>query len=171
MSATLNIFDRYLHTHEHETLEGERAMAEFDRILNSHKRTDSVPVEVAQQLVARQKGDYERLWPLLEELANNEVLVAEKGLKARAEHEAAELKRILEAQLERLSENIATTVDTQTLPPDQQQQFKLDREYWGLRFRQIREELKVEPDKLRSLYTIALRRFEPVGLLYLWGRA
>ena len=171
MSATLNIFDRYLHTHEHETLEGERAMAEFDRILNSPERLESVPVEVAQQLVARQKGDYERLWPLLEELANNEVLVAEKGLKARAEHEAAELKRILEAQLERLSENIATTVDTQTLPPDQQQQFKLDREYWGQRFRQIREELKVEPDKLRSLYTIALRRFEPVGLLYLWGRA
>ena len=33
---------------------------------------------------------------------------------------------------------------------------------------ELERELEREPEQLESLYEVKLRRFEPVGLIYLW---
>ena len=34
--------------------------------------------------------------------------------------------------------------------------------------RRRQDEMRIEPDELRALYTVSLKRLVPVGLVYLW---
>ena len=36
------------------------------------------------------------------------------------------------------------------------------------RLQQLRQELESEPEQVKALYKVALKRLEPVGLVYLW---
>jgi hypothetical protein len=50
----------------------------------------------------------------------------------------------------------------------QRDQYEADMEHMGKRLAAIDGELETEPAQIRSLYQVALRRLEPVGLVYLW---
>lgn len=51
---------------------------------------------------------------------------------------------------------------------DELLQLDANKRYWSKRLEQLRDELKTEPERIQSLYSVMARRVEPVGLVYLW---
>lgn len=53
----------------------------------------------------------------------------------------------------------------------EREQFERDRRFMDLRLAQIEAEERAEPAAILRAYEVALTRFEPLGLLYLWPTA
>ena len=56
------------------------------------------------------------------------------------------------------------------LTKGQQKQVEADRKHMERRLQAIDREIKEEPEDLKSLYQVSLRRLQPVGLVVLWPR-
>ena len=50
-------------------------------------------------------------------------------------------------------------------------QLERDRRIWRDRLGRLDDELHREPARIQRGYQVVLRRFEPVGLAYLWSEA
>ena len=53
----------------------------------------------------------------------------------------------------------------------QREQLEKDRDYMEQRLVDIEREIETEPGQIEGLYRVAVRRLEPVGLMYLWPEA
>ena len=51
---------------------------------------------------------------------------------------------------------------------DEIRQLEADKKHWHRRLDALERELDSEPARIRQSYVIKARRFEPVGLVYLW---
>ncbi len=52
--------------------------------------------------------------------------------------------------------------------PDEKRQLNANKRFWAKRLEMLKDELKIEPDRIRELYDVKATRIEPVGLVYLW---
>ena len=61
--------------------------------------------------------------------------------------------------------------DFDELTKEEQRQVEADRKYIEQRLVAIEREMREEPEDLKSLYQVSLRRLQPVGLVVLWSKA
>lgn len=132
---------------------------------------EPVPDEVKERFVHNATSDYAALWAALEEEAEAKAHQAELDLKKRADEESRALKAILENQRAAITKQInqvALPFTTSATEQEQLRQFQADAAHMEARYRAMEEEIATEPDQLKEIYQVALKRLEPVGIVYLW---
>ena len=124
------------------------------------------------ELLARAADDLRAAWKPLSDDADASAHAAEQKLRTRAESEAMGLRALLAVQrqaiVRELQRRTQLSFDFAESERDQKQQEEQDRRHMEKRLVEIDRELDSEPDEIRKLYRIALRRMTPVGLIYLW---
>ena len=137
-------------------------------------RADTKPVakQVAATLAAAAPEDFAALWPEIQVEADAVAHEAGAKLDARARAESAALTRLLEEQRAAIGAELARRrqlgFEWSDAERDQRDQYEADEAHMAARLAAIDRELDTEPAQIRSLYQVALRRLEPVGLVYLW---
>jgi ERCC4-related helicase len=155
---------------------GEGAKKEVLQLLDdalAQPRLRDVPDGVRTRLKAHATQDVGELHPHLEKRAEVLSGQAQRALAARGDQEAREMKRILEAQRDRIEKQHekATAPDRQLtlgFSKDEERQFAANQKHWSARLLALEEEIEDEPDRIRSGYDVQATRIEPVGLVYLW---
>ena len=121
---------------------------------------------------------------LLDRLAEHDLAVAvgERGVGRGRGHVAGVdvLVEGLEAILERQKDAIETQLQLkpgqtsfifEKLSRSEQNQVVADRKHMERRLQAIEQEIQEEPEDLKALYEISLRRLQPVGLVVQWPKA
>jgi SNF2 family DNA or RNA helicase len=142
-------------------------------VLEQHLRDPKAHPEASANERARKHAarDVAALWPALLETATEAEAAARQALSTRGEAEANEMVRVLERQRTRILQvqaNRQLPLLLTDADKEQQEQFERDLRSMAKRLGDIEIELDREPAAIRRTYTVALRRFEPVGLVYLW---
>jgi hypothetical protein len=108
------------------------------------------------------------------EQADQDAKEAEIGLGRRATEESVALRKILEGQRAKISEELKTRTAGQQMLPFQESDHRERRQYQDeirnmeQRFHALDRELETEPRQIEDLYRVSLTRLQPVGLVYLW---
>jgi len=132
----------------------------------------SLAREVRRQVLARCTRDFELLWPTLEAQSGQATAKADEALQARGERESADMEALLTRQRTRILEQFTAhkqlSLALEQGVTEEREQFERDRRFMDARLEAIEREIIDEPHAIRASYQVALRRFEPVGLAYLW---
>jgi hypothetical protein len=149
-----------------------KTLDRLEQLLLEAPHGDDVPASVKQRLIKTAAKDFSTLWPHVEAEADNERHEAERMLSTRASEESEALRRILTSQraaiVATLDERSQLTLPFAENEKDQREQFERDRKHMNGRLDSIEAEIEHEPQQIVDLYKIALRRLQPVGLIYLW---
>ena len=141
----------------------------LDRILRRAPDHPGVSDTVAERLADSAPEDFATLWPHIRDEADSKALEAVRRLAERGAEEAQALRRILEDQRDAIDRELGRQLLLFTdSEADQKEQFEHDRKYMERRRGAIEQEIETEPAQLEELYQVALKRLEPVGLVYLW---
>ncbi|MBL8618915.1 MAG: DEAD/DEAH box helicase [Deltaproteobacteria bacterium] len=128
--------------------------------------------QVATAVRQRALRDFGALWPTLAARGAMAAQEAQRLLEARGQREAADLRALLlrqraaiEAQL-----RVGGPEEGALLPTieAEREQLERDRRFLLRRLDDLEAELNTEPAAIEASYAVALQRFEPVGLAYLW---
>lgn len=144
-----------------------------ERLERARPTLEPFPPEVRRQLLARAVADRAALMTPLRAEADAEAVEVDRQLAKRAAEEADQLAALLEAQRDRILRTLGgdqLTLDFGESVDEQRQAAQVagDIRYLEGRLEAIEHELATEPAELRQLYDVRLRRFEPVGLVYLY---
>ena len=149
-----------------------KALDMLEHHLAESPTLDEVSDTLRRQLRKSAPGDFAALWPHIRDEADNLTIEAEAKLEQRGADEADDLRRILDNQkdaiFKALGEHVQMTLDFGEKEKEQRKQLDEDMQHMEQRIKSIDRELETEPDQLRDLYRVVLRRLEPVGLIYLW---
>jgi len=149
-----------------------KAVGMIEQILRESPSLRGISPAIQAKLQAATPGVFAQLWPQIREEADSLAHDAETKLRARAQEEAASLRRILESQKAGISKEMkgADQLAIQFTEGEKEQRKQLESNlaYWRERLDRIDHEIEHEPPQLEALYEVALRRLEPVGLVYLW---
>jgi hypothetical protein len=122
--------------------------------------------------------DVAELEPHLQAIANQVISNADRRLDERGKLEGERMTEILKSQEKRIRTEIlkldSEVNNAQLLlgfNPEEIEQRKRDRVYWEARLEQIPRELKEQPAAVRQSYAVVAKRYEPVGIAYLWPQA
>jgi superfamily II DNA or RNA helicase len=133
--------------------------------------------EIGRRLLDAAPGDIADLLPRLEPRAGELAERAAGKLRGRGAEEARSLRSTLEAQRQRVLEELAKhekrpekqlTFGFDRFSEEERRQLEADIRAWKLRLEQFDRDLATEPERIRELYEVRARRIEPVGLVYLW---
>ena len=130
--------------------------------------------EVPETLMDRLKGfvarDVEDLLPNLERRAQELTERAKRKLTKRGMEEAADMKKLLEEQRDRIlkQEQQYETMQLELFNREETRQREADRRHWRTRIEQLEQEIFTEPERIQQTYTVKAERVEPVGIVYLW---
>lgn len=120
----------------------------------------------------RASADFATLWAEIRSRAEAAEGEARTALVERGEVEATELRAILDRQERRIRVELGEEADQMRLAfRDRRQeldQYERDLIAMTKRLEAIKIEREQEPLALRAAYEVALRRVEPIGLVYLW---
>lgn len=135
---------------------------------------ESVPIQVQQRLAASSRTDIGDLLPHLQNRATFLFQRAKEQLAERAEAESRSMRALLERQRDRIARAAGADEDAQMMLalelPEEQRQREADRRAWQKRLNEIENELEEEPKRIANVYTVRVRRVDPIGLVYLWPR-
>lgn len=124
------------------------------------------------RVLQRAAADFGDLWASLQGAARAAEDSARGKLSERGEREAELLSDVLRRQRAAIDKELAryTQVELKLTHAtrQEQEQHERDRRFMGERLTAIEAELQAEPQVIRDSYAVVLRRFEPVGLAYLW---
>jgi hypothetical protein len=128
--------------------------------------------KVQATLAAESLGDFAALWPEIQTEAESMAHEAGAKLDARARTEATALAKLLEDQRTAIGKELGRRrqlgFEFSDSERAEREQYEADEKHMAERLAAIDRELETEPAQIRSLYQVALRRLEPVGLVYLW---
>jgi hypothetical protein len=146
-----------------------RALETLEEVLRASPDL-TVNAAVQKRLLAVAADDFARLWAHIRDEAEAREHEAVRKLNERAHAEADALREILENQRTAIlgAINLQLPLDFAELDREQRRQFEDDRKHMEGRLRAIDKEIAVEPDQIRDIYRVVLRRLQPVGLIYLW---
>jgi hypothetical protein len=115
-------------------------------------------------------GDFAALWPHVEHEADAVAHDATRMLERRGQAEAEALRRILDAQRAAISKELKGTQLALFTEAEaaQKEQWEQDRKWMERRLDRLAKEIETEPAELPTLYKVATRKLEPVGMVYLW---
>ena len=124
-----------------------------------------------QELLESASQDIESLRMQLEDRAKEYKEDAVQKLIARGEHEERLLRETLEKQRDRVAKEMAKHEKQTPLldgwDAEEKRQFQANLSHWEKRKIHFEEELKTEPQRIRSFYETKTSRVEPIGLVYL----
>lgn len=149
------------------------AIRSLEKALTESPTLDGISSGVRDKVRAAAPKLFSELWSHIQAEADAHAKDAEDKLKRRGREEADALRRILEDQREAINRELRG----HQLPIDfgesetektQRAQWDADRKHMEQRLRRIDDEIATEPAQIESLYNVALRRLEPVGLIILW---
>ncbi len=127
---------------------------------------------VQRQVRAHAERDFRALWGHLGAQAEEDEGKARAQLAARGQQEADAMAALLTRQraaiLATFKEATQLKLGLDMAAQEEREQFERDRRYMEKRLEAIDEELVREPAAIRRGYEVVLRRFEPVGVVYLW---
>ena len=94
----------------------------------------------------------------------------------RQELDLHRIEEILRRQKDAIEEQLQLkapqlSFDFTGLTKTEQRQVEADRKHMEYRLQAIEQEIQTEPEDLKSLYQVSLRRLQPVGLVVLWPKA
>ncbi len=162
-----------------EVLDGRDSAAALERLETHLERTrpslDDFPRPVQADLVERAPAVLAELLPALRAEADAEAVSVEQRLAHRAREEADQLRGILETQRRAIDEALGGSqlnLDLGTTEAERReaQQAERDKKHLERRLDLLEAEIEREPAELAAIYRVLLRRFEPVGLVYLYPR-
>lgn len=146
----------------------EQVLAESPTLERISNAARSKVLEAAPQL-------FQQLWSHVEAEADARAQEALFDLERRGIEEADQLEDILRRQRDAIQHQLQLNApqlafDFTELTKSEQKQVEADRQYMGRRLEAIEDEIVEEPEDLKSLYQVSLRRLQPVGLVVLWPR-
>jgi ERCC4-related helicase len=148
-------------------------MERLEQCLVNSLALPPVPEALRRRLARSAAADFSALWPHVRDEADDHAHRAAQLLSSRGEKEAEDLRKILIAQRIGIEKQLAHQLEL--FPAFEVEPMKLQREQlesersdMQKRLSRIEDELRTEPDELRALYTVSLKRLIPVGLVYLW---
>jgi superfamily II DNA or RNA helicase len=124
--------------------------------------------QASKRAIKKVDRDVRALMPALEQLGAEREAQAAELLTKRGEAEATEMVEILNRQHQKILEAQANGQLPFQFSTAEKSQYELDVRALAKRLDQLEKERTVEPEAIRRSYQITLRRFEPVGLVYLW---
>jgi vacuolar-type H+-ATPase subunit I/STV1 len=112
------------------------------------------------------------LWKTIREEADALAHDAERLLLQRGAAESQALRTILQTQRSAIIAEIerrgGNTQLVMQFDKREAEQFRKEREHMDDRLASIQKEIAEEPKQIEAIYKVALRRLEPVGLVFLW---
>ncbi|MFO0558012.1 MAG: DISARM system SNF2-like helicase DrmD [Polyangiales bacterium] len=114
---------------------------------------------------------FSALWTHVQAEADARAVEAEQQLARRGTEEAQALSEILKTQRRAIIDAIEARSQLSLgffADEREGEQFEREKQWLDDRLVSIQQEVQREPDEIRALYRVALRRLEPVGLVVLW---
>lgn len=148
-----------------------RAVQLFEQILAEAPGLAAIAEPVRERLVAAAPEVFAALWPHVRDEAESRAHDAHQKLEARGHEEAEALRRVLErqrAQIQGVLQGKQLVLDFRASEEAQREQLQHDRRYMEQRLDAIEGEIETEPRAIEELFQVAVRRLEPVGLVFLW---
>ncbi len=144
----------------------------LDQALESSR--PGIPSQTIQKrLLAAAPRDIEELLPQLQPRGEESAVAAVKLLAERGETE----KRMLDITLREQRQRVLAELEKQTqagaqlslqFSDEEQKQIEANIRAWTRRIEAFERDIETEPGRVRELYKVAMRRVEPLGLVYLW---
>jgi ERCC4-related helicase len=148
------------------------AVRMLEQVLAESPNLEAVPQSVQARLTAVAPKIFADLWTPIREEADSLAHDAERKLRERGVEESQALKSILADQRKAIVAEIERRLgaDQLLLQFDKREleQFRKEKENMDSRLVSIEREIEREPAQIEALYEVALRRLEPVGLVFLW---
>jgi superfamily II DNA or RNA helicase len=154
-----------------------RALDSLEQVLKESPSLDWVPDDVRDRAINAAPGLFQELWPFVEAEADARAQDAGLDLERRGLEEADQLEDILLRQKEKIEIELELKPGQKSFSFDQPRtseelrQRDADKEHMAHRLQAIDREIIEEPDDLKALYQVSLRRLQPVGLVVLWPGA
>jgi hypothetical protein len=126
-----------------------------------------VPREVAQRLLESLASDVADLLPYLEQRSNSAASIALEKLARRAQVESDAMRDLLADQAKRIVQTQKEKAQL-SLFGAEEDQLKANMRYWEQRLGKLDQLRATEPQRILDAYAVKARRFEPVGVAYLW---
>ena len=126
------------------------------------------------------KTALEKLQPVLRDEADAKTASIENKLRARGSEEARQLESIIQRQITAINRTLSSNQlslsfdGAESLTKTQEKSAKqrdADKKYLQERLQTLEHEKETEPETLRHLYDVKLRRFQPIGVIFLWPHA
>jgi len=157
------------------------ALTRFDALIGADPDGIRSP-DVRSLLMRRIGSDHDALLPALKERAQEAEDAAVELLKKRADDEAQAMVTLIERQEKAILKAIRDGKELQERARQQRlafmdgnkeeiAQFERDLVHMSRRLDAIDRERREEPASIRASYEVTLRRFTPIGLVYLWPEA
>lgn len=153
-----------------------RALETLEQVLAESPTLEGISEGVQKKVSHAAPQLFRELWPHVEAEADARAQEALLDLERRGLEEADQLKAILSRQRDAIRKEL--NLETPLLPykdaeltKGERKQVEDDRKYMERRLEAIERERLEEPDDLKSLYHVSLRRLQPVGLVVLWPKS
>ena len=153
-----------------------RALDNLEQVLAESPTLEGVSKAARQKVIDTAPQLFGQLWSHVEADADARAQEALLDLERRGLEEADQLEQILRLQREAIEKQLQLKPEQQQafdfdkLTKGERKQVEADRAYMELRLQAIDREIQEEPEDLKSLYHVSLRRLEPVGLVVLWPK-
>lgn len=160
-------------------LEGKEQTRVLDNLSRLLRDLDGTAKQVSKKvqatLATEAAADFATLWPIIQTEADSLAHEASGKLQIRARAESTALAKLLEDQRAAIREELdgrgrqfSFDFGEGESARRQREQYEADGQHMHTRLSAIDHEIETEPAQIRSLYEVALKRLEPVGLVYLW---
>ena len=154
-----------------------RALESLEQVLAESPALEGVSHAAQQKVIGAAPQLFSQLWSFVEAEADARAQEALLDLERRGLEEADQLEEILHRQRDAIEEQLQLKPEQnlefefEKLTKGEQRQVEADRAHMQSRLEAIEREIKEEPEDLKSLYRVSLRRLEPVGLVVLWPKS
>ncbi len=153
-----------------------KALDSLDQVLAESPTLEGVSDGVRKRVIEAAPRLFEQLWSHVETEADARAQEALLDLERRGLEEADQLEEILRRQRDAIEVRLQLKpgqleFDFEKLTKGEQAQVEDDRRYMERRLEAIDREIEEEPEDLKALYQVVLRRLQPVGLVVLWPKA
>jgi len=152
-----------------------KALDSLEEVLAESPTLEGIPDSVREKVLEAAPKLFEQLWSYVEAEADARAQESLLDLQRRGLEEADQLKEILMRQKDAIEQRLQLSspqlvFDFAEPTKAEQKQYESDRQYMEHRLEAIEHEIETEPEDLKSLYQVGLRRLQPVGLVVLWPR-
>lgn len=153
-----------------------RAIESLEQVLAESPTLKGVSGSVREKVTEAAPQLFEQLWSHVTAEADARAQEALLNLERRGLEEADQLRGILDRQKDAIEVELKLKpgqreFDFEELNKSEQKQAEDDRKHMARRLDAIEREIEEEPEDLKSIYQVSLRRLQPVGLVVLWPKS
>lgn len=153
-----------------------RALDSLEQVLAESPTLEGITEAAQRKVIEAAPQLFSQLWSYVQAEADARAQEALLDLERRGHEEADQLEDILLRQKAAIETQLELkpgqrTFNFDELTKGEQNQMEADRKHMETRLQAIDLEIKEEPNDLKALYQVSLRRLQPVGLVVLWPRS